>query len=213
MPAFHVLELSPTATLLLNISLLTLIGFGLLQGERRLDDGRQLALLGMLSLFGIAGRVLLSPIPNVQPVTVIVLLAGMQMGARRAILLATVIALGSNLFLGHGIWTLYQAVGWSLVGCLGSVLGTRLESTSVLLVTAALSALMFDFVVSLSILQAVGPENLLAYLVAGIPYDLLHAVANMTFAAWLATPLCEMMRRHSISESGLEVGEVVSTPA
>lgn len=212
MPAYHVLDLSSSQMLMLNIALLALIGLGLLHGERRLEDGRRFALLGLLALFGIAGRVLLAPLPNIQPVTLIVLLAGMHLGARHSILLAAVIALGSNLILGHGIWTLYQALGWSLVGCLGALLASRQDSISTLLVAAALSGFLFDFVVSLSILHAVGPESLLPYLVAGLPYDLLHAAGNVTFAAWMGAPLAEMMRRHNLSELSLEAGEGVTSP-
>ena len=36
--------------------------------------------------------------------------------------LASVVAISSNLVLGHGIWTLYQALAWSLVGITGSSL-------------------------------------------------------------------------------------------
>ena len=46
---------------------------------------------------------------------------------------------------------------------------------------------MFDFIVSLSIIESsTSLLGFIAYLWAGIPYDLLHAVGNVTFALWFA---------------------------
>jgi len=71
MPAYHVLDLSSAAMLLLNIALLSAIGWGLLHGERRLADGRELALLGLLAgffrllLFGLADGAKVVVLPDV----------------------------------------------------------------------------------------------------------------------------------------------------
>ena len=37
---------------------------------------------------------------------------------QESIFLASFIALFSNLILGNGIWTIYQAGAWSIIGCL-----------------------------------------------------------------------------------------------
>jgi hypothetical protein len=58
---------------------------------------------------------------------------------------------------------------------------------------AAVSAFAFDWIVSLSALHSLSGEVFLVYLMAGIPYDLLHAVGNVVFVAWLANPLSEVM--------------------
>jgi energy-coupling factor transport system substrate-specific component len=192
----HAIDVGPVGMLAINIALLSLVGWALLRAERGLPDGREWTLLAMLAIFGIFGRVLLEPLPNIQPVTVLVLVVGMQMGAKRAIALATVIALGSNLIMGHGIWTLYQALGWSLVGCLGAYVAPHLTSMPRIAGTAAVCGVLFDWVISLSILHTLGPAMLPTYILAGIPYDMLHALGNLFFAAWLASPLAEMMERH-----------------
>ena len=137
----HAIEVGPLGMLAINISLLAMVGWALLRAERGLPDGREWALLAMLAIFGIFGRVLLEPLPNIQPVTVLVLLVGVHMGAKRSIALAAVIALGSNMLMGHGLWTLYQALGWSLVGCLGAFAATHLNTLPRIAGTAASPAL------------------------------------------------------------------------
>ena len=191
MPAYHVFEMDSAMGLFLNISLLGVICFSLLKMERNISEGSKYLLLAFCAIFGIAGRILLSPIPNVQPVTVIVLLAGMRIGAKESVFLATIIALSSNLVIGHGIWTFYQALGWSLIGILGALLSKNLNNLSKLACFSAFCGLIFNWVVSLSILHSVGIELLLPYIVAGLPYDLLHMVGNVTFVIWFSEKLSE----------------------
>ena len=108
---FHNVSLSPIQSLFLNIAILSIIVLSLIRSERSLRDQSQWGLLLLLAVFGVFGRILLDPIPNVQPVTVLVLFAGAYFGAPRAIALAATIALASNvILLGHGPWTLFQAL-------------------------------------------------------------------------------------------------------
>lgn len=211
----HAVTLSPFETLILNVSLLMVIGWSMWRAERTLSPGSDLLILALMGVFAVSGRVLLDPLPNIQPVTVIVLLAGIHFGSSRAVLLATSVALLSNVFLGHGIWTLYQAAGWSLVGISGSLLSDKMHVSGIISPSrvAALSvvaAFCFDWVVSLSALHSFGAELLPAYILSGIPFDMLHASGNVVFAAWLSTPLSEMMSRHSRSRT--VVMRTVATP-
>lgn len=198
----HAVTLSPAETFILNASLLAIIGWSMWKAEKTLTPGNDAMVLALLGVFAVSGRVLLEPLPNVQPVTVIVLLAGVHYGAARSTVLATSIALISNIFLGHGIWTLYQAAGWSLVGITAALLSERLTlsgSISVSRVAAfsVVAAFLFDWVVSLSVLHSFGAEMLPVYIISGIPFDILHATGNVFFVAWLSNPMSEIMSRHN----------------
>ena len=202
--------------LLINAAMLSLIGWALWRAERKLTSGSDWILLVMLGVFAVSGRVLLDPIPNIQPVTVIVLLAGVHYGAPRAIALATAVTLCSNLILGHGLWSLYQAAGWSAVGVVGAVMSNQLLidgrlSVKRLAIVAASLAFAFDWIVSVSVLHSMGSDLLLPYIAAGLPFDLLHATGNVAFAAWLANPLSEVMSKHLDSSSPMAVSEPVSS--
>ena len=204
---FHNVALSPIQSLFLNIAILSIIVISLIRGERSLRDQSQWGMLLLLAVFGVSGRILLAPIPNVQPVTVLVLLAGAYFGAPRSIALAATIALASNvLILGHGPWTLFQAIGWGGVGLLGALLANRIVvdgdlRVGFLAVIAAISGLAFNWFVSLSILLEVGPSMLIPYLLNGLVFDLYHVAGNMLFVAWMASPLGDMMHRHRPSPS------------
>ncbi len=210
----HAVDLGPYGLLLVNLALLSMIGWALWKTEKNISSQSDMIVLGLLGIFAVSGRILLEPIPNVQPVTVIVLMSGIYFGFTRSIILATSVALISNIFLGHGLWTLYQAFGWSLIGLIGSLLSDKLHSKNItsntpLMIIAALSGFIFDWTVSLSVLHTLGPDLLLLYLFSGIPFDLLHAAGNMFFVAWLATPLSEIMTRHVTVKKPSAVKELV----
>ena len=212
----HAVAIGPHGMLAINIAMLSLIGWALWRAEQKMSSGSDLILLILLGAFAVSGRVLLDPIPNVQPVTVIVLLAGIHFGAPRAIALAAAVALCSNVLLGHGLWSLYQAVGWSAVGVAGAALSNRLYvdgrmAIRALAALAAVSAFAFDWIVSLSALHSLSSEVFLVYLMAGIPYDLLHAAGNVAFVAWLANPLSEIMTRHIAPPAPMAVRDPVSS--
>ena len=210
----HAVNLGPYGLLLVNLTLLSIIGWALWKTERNLTSQSDTIVLFLLGIFAVSGRILLEPIPNVQPVTVIILMSGIYFGFSRSIILATSVALISNLFIGHGLWTLYQAIGWSLVGIIGATLSNKLHlnnatSDTPLMVVAVSCAFIFDWVVSLSVLHTLGPDLLFVYILSGIPFDILHAVGNMFFVAWLASPLSEIMTRHLSVKKPLAVKEIV----
>lgn len=213
---FHNVALTPNQSLLLNIAILSVIVYAVIRSERRIEDSNPLVMIAILAIFGIAGRILLDPLPNFQPVTVIVLLAGIYYGAPRAVALAGIIALTTNFVaLGHGPWTLFQIAGWGLVGIAGAVFADYLLKDDQLqlnrlAILAMISAFAFDWVVSLSILLNADASMLAPYLLNGLLFDLYHAVGNLIFVAWLANPLSDLMLRHKIVPSSRAVNEVAT---
>ena len=70
-----------------------------------------------------AGRVLFAAVPGVQPVTVIVVAAGAALGARAGVAVGMLAAFTSNFFLGQGLWTPWQMLGWGACGAVGALAG------------------------------------------------------------------------------------------
>lgn len=216
MSDLHNIALSPNQTILLNAAILILIATALYRAERKLDGSDPWIMLSILAIFAIAGRILLDPLPNIQPVTVVVLLTGIYYGAPRAFAVAGIVALATNfLVLGHGPWTLFQVVGWGSIGVAGALLSDRLLidgklNLNRLAVFAAVSGFVFNWIVSLSILMKTDPSMLIPYVLSGLTFDMFHAAGNILFVAWMAEPLGEMMLRHQTSPNQKAVSEVVT---
>lgn len=68
---------------------------------------RQIALMAMLTAMCVVLRIFkVIPIPNVQPVTDILMIVTLTLGIGSGILLAALTMFISNIYLGFGIWTI-----------------------------------------------------------------------------------------------------------
>ena len=206
----HSIEITNSELMLLNVILLSLIAWILIKTEKKIDTKNEFFALSLILIFAVFGRILLNPIPNVQPVTVLILLTGIHFGASRSIILASLVALISNMYIGHGIWTFYQAGAWSVIGVIGAIFSSNIISKNkininVLAPIAIFSAFLFDWIVSLSALHVISIELMPAYIISGIPYDLLHAAGNLAFVAWLANPISKLMQKHVHFSSSITV--------
>ena len=202
--------LGPVGSLILDVVLLGIAFWMLLSTTKKTIPDVILfaSIVSGVSLL----RILMVPLPNVQPVTVAALLVGAQLGAKRGIAFAILVTMITNFIIGNGIWTLYQALGWSLVAVIGAnynlVLNGKINYKRVFY-TSVFTAFMFDFIVSLSVIDgSTSLSQFMIYLANGIPYDLMHALGNLIFAAWLSTWFVKLLQHQpTLEEIELSVVE------
>jgi energy-coupling factor transport system substrate-specific component len=160
---------------------------------------RELAVVATLAAAAAAGRVLFAAVPGVQPVTVIAIVAGASLGLRAGVATGALAAFVSNLFLGQGIWTPQQMLGWGACGAAGALLAPALRSRWAL---AALSAVLgFAFSASMDVWLWYGfaPHtlpSLLAVLGRGVWFDATHAAGNVAIALAAGPELRRMLDRY-----------------
>ena len=214
---FHNFALTPEQDLVVNIVILSSLVFAILKGEKKIRHSNPLLILALVTVFCIAGRILLQPLPNIQPVTVTIILVGIYYRYPWAIAVSGVVALSTNMIsLGHGPWTVFQVIGWSVVGIAGSVFADKLLvdgkiALNRLMVLSVVSAFAFDWIVSASILLNHDISTFYPYLVNGLLFDVFHALGNAAFVILLANPLGEIMSRHRTTNRGRAVSEVVTS--
>ena len=168
--------------------------------ESGTDSTRELVLAATLGSAAAAGRVLFAAIPGVQPVTVTAVVVGASLGARAGAATGALAALVSNLFLGQGVWTPQQMLGWAACGALGGLLSKGLRSRYAL---AALCAVLgFAFSASMDVWLWYGffPHTLpsLAAVVGrGLWFDAAHAIGNIAIALVAGPELRRMLDRYA----------------
>ena len=147
----------------------------------------EITLIGILAAVNIASRVMLQMLPNIKPVTSIIIISVLVFGLAFGIKLTIVTTLVSNIFLGMGTWTFFQILAWVVIclltQCLKDVFA-KFGKKPPLYVMAIFSFLMgyvFGFVVSLEQFMIGGLGLFLAYYSAGIFFDTLHASGNFVF--------------------------------
>ena len=211
----HAVTLSPNEQFVLDLAVMTVAIASLIFTDSKFKSKNPGLIFTIIIVLAVSGRLLLDPIPNVQPVTFLAIMIGIYFGISYSIAFATIVTLSSNVMLEHGIWSNYQIIGWATIGILAALLRNQFIQNEKLNITnlaifAAFSGFLFDWIVSLSILHNVDTSFFLIYLLNGIPFDLLHAGGNVVFVAWLANPLSELMNRHTTLTNSEAVPDIAS---
>lgn len=191
----HGAVLGPIEMLVLNIVLITFCFFMLCRPT--INSTREVLVLSTITIAAAASRIILEPLPNVQPLTVLCLIMGASLGARRGMAFAVMATMISNIILSHGLWTLFQATGWAAIAFAGSKLNLVIQSDILmkrLLVTSVIVSVLFDWWVSLSVITS-GTTlfEFFLYILNGLPFDVLHALASIVSAVWIAPYLANLL--------------------
>lgn len=141
----------------------------------------KITLLALLAALAIIGRVVFTFIPNVQPVTSIIMICGVILGPLSAVLLALVVTFVSNMIMGMGLWTIWQTIAWSLIGILSGLLGKMIKPVPlpVIIIFSVFCGYLYGIIISLTTYQVAG--KFWPYYLAGLPFDTNHAIGNAIF--------------------------------
>jgi energy-coupling factor transport system substrate-specific component len=188
-------------------ALATLLGAGALLAagiawfESGHDSTRELAVVATLGAAAAAGRVLFAAIPGVQPVTVVAIIAGAALGARAGAATGALAAFSSNFFLGQGIWTPQQMLGWGLCGVAGALLAPGLRNRWVLAGVAAVLGFAFSVTMDVWLWWGFLPHtvpSLAAVVGRGLWFDTAHALGNVVIALAAGPELRRLLDRYRV---------------
>jgi energy-coupling factor transport system substrate-specific component len=167
--------------------------------ESGTDSTRELAVIATLAAAAAAGRVLFAAVPGVQPVTVIAIVAGAALGVRAGVATGALAAFVSNLFLGQGIWTPQQMLGWGACGALGALLAPFLRNRWALAAVAAVLGFAFSASMDVWLWYGFSPHTvgaLAAVVGRGVWFDASHAAGNVVIALAAGPELRRMLDRY-----------------
>ena len=169
--------------------------------ERSHQPAKLLALVATLAAIAALGRDAFAAVPDVKPITAIVLISGLAFGARPGFAVGAIAALASNILLGEGPWTPWQMLGWGLVGVFGALLAKPLgkrASPVVLALSCALAAEIFNLLLDVYTWTGSGNHSLAAFgvvLGSAVVFDVTHVIASFVFGLAFGTSLLRMLRR------------------
>lgn len=158
-----------------------------------------MTLIAMLTAMGVVLWIIKIPIPNVQPVTDMVMIITLVMGVGFGFTLAVLIMLVSNLVLGFGIWTIPQILAYAVcvltVAALAKV--TPLKKHFIYqVVVAGFLGYEYGFIVSIGMSIYGGLSAFFAYWLSGLTFDSFHAIGNVVIYMVLAKPLEVALNRY-----------------
>jgi|LSQX01.3.fsa_nt_gb energy-coupling factor transporter ATP-binding protein EcfA2/uncharacterized membrane protein len=180
--------------------------------EGRKPQARELIIISVLCAIGVAGRAAFFMLPQFKPVVAIVIIAGVTFGGEAGFLVGAVTSFVSNMFFGQGPWTTWQMFAFGIIGFLAGILfrkGFLRRNTIALCIFGGLATfLIYGGIMNpaaVLMFQAKPTVEMfyLAYL-RGIPFDLVHAAATVTFLYFIAKPMLEKLDRIKVKYGLLE---------
>ena len=171
--------------------------------ESRKPQPRELIVVAVMCAIAVVGRAAFFMLPQFKPVIAIVIITGVALGGEAGFLVGALTAFVSNMFFGQGPWTPWQMFGYGIIGFLAGVIfrnGVLAGKNTVLCVFGGIATLLiYGPIVNASnifIFQN-NPswEMFCVALLQGLPFDLIHATATVTFLSIFSRPMLEKLNR------------------
>jgi energy-coupling factor transport system substrate-specific component len=157
------------------------------------EKAKQVVLPGVLGGVLAAAQWALGWLPNVELVSLLLLVWGAVLG-RRALLAAWVFSLIELVLWGPGLWWVAYLYVWPIPAALGWLL-RRMDSSWGWAAVSGLFGLSFGTLCAPVWLLAGGWEAALGFWLAGLPFDAIHGAGNFVLALALFRPLRRATQR------------------
>lgn len=154
--------------------------------ERGRLGARGIVVLGLLGALLVVLQVAMALLPNIEPVSLLVMVYTAVLGRRAAYPIAVFVALEALIW-GVSTWVLSYLYVWAVLAVLAWLL-RGMESRVGWAVLSGAFGLAFGALCALVYLPVGGWQMFAATWVAGIPFDLLHGAGNFAIALVLFQP-------------------------
>lgn len=154
---------------------------------------REIALMGAMTALLEASVHIMAPLPNIEPVTLLIILYTLFLEKKVIYVLAAYLLL-EGCFYGFGIWWIMYSYIWPFLALL-TYLFRRKKSLWFWCILSGAFGLLFGSLCSLAYLFTGGAYAAFTWWVSGIPYDLIHCASNIVLCLVLFTPLKNVLGR------------------
>lgn len=154
---------------------------------------REVVLFGVLGALMFALQVVMSGLPNIEPVSLLVMLYAVTFGWRALYPVYVFVAM-EILFYGFSLWNVYYLYVWTILA-VAAVLLRKMEHPIGWALLSAVFGLLFGALCGIADVFIGGFSYAAAKWVSGIPFDVTHCIGNFVIAALLFSPLRKLLAR------------------
>lgn len=147
--------------------------------------------VGLLSAILIAVQVALAPLPNIELVSPLILIFTLTY-KRKIFYIIYVFALVEGLIYGFGIWWFNYLYVWTIWAVIVLIMQKN-RSPLVWAIACGAFGLSFGTLCAIPYFITGGWAGGVAYWIEGIPFDVIHCVANFVVTLTLYKPLMKLM--------------------
>lgn len=152
---------------------------------------RELVLFGVLGAMTFALKFVMAALPNIEPVTLCLLVYGVVFGYK-ALYPCYIYVVLEILFFGFGPWNICYLYIWVIPVILGIFL-RRNKQSLVWAMVSAVYGLLFGALCGIVDAFIGGISYAAAKWISGIPFDIAHCLGNFAMALILFNPLRELL--------------------
>ena len=150
-------------------------------------------MFGMLGGLMFAGKVALMTLPNVEPVSLLVMLFAVVFG-RKCLYPIYIYVLLEMLLHGLHLWVFNYLYIWTMLAGAAWLLREMRQPLGWALLSGVFG-LLFGVLCAPVYLVVGGPMYAVSWWVSGIPFDMIHALSNFVIALVLFVPLRTLLER------------------
>ncbi len=154
---------------------------------------RLVALSGILGAILLVSQIALAPLPNIEVISVLVILFTLVLGRYVGYTLAVFVLL-EGLVYGFGLWWFSYLYIWAILAVI-TFCFRKMESRLGWALLCGFYGLFFGTLTSFPTFVLSGFAVGVAYILSGIPFDLIHAAANFLLAFLLLPVLRRLLEK------------------
>lgn len=157
---------------------------------------KNIALLGVMIAILEVAKTVLAFLPNVELVSLLIVLYTLYLG-KRVFFVVPAFVLIEGCIYGFGLWWIMYLYTWPLLAVL-TMLFKKQDSVWFWSILSGMFGLFYGALSSISYLFLGGFQTAFSWWIAGIPFDIIHCVANFVLCLILFQPLQNVMRRMTV---------------
>ena len=154
---------------------------------------REITLFGMLAALTFGAKWVMAALPNIEPVSLMVMIFGAAFGWK-ALFPVAVYVTAEILFYGLGTWNINYLYVWPILAVAACLL-RRMRHPLGWAMLSGVFGLMFGALCAITAVFIGGPGYAISKWTMGVYFDLLHCGGNFVMALLLFNPLRKLMER------------------
>lgn len=162
----------------------------LVKGKLKLSE---LILFGILGALTFAMKVVMALLPNIEPVSLCILVYAVVFGYKALYPLYTYVAM-EILYFGLGTWNICYLYVWTVLAA-AAILLRDMESPLAWAIVSGVFGLLFGALCGIVDIFIGGMGYAVAKWISGIPFDIAHCVGNFCIALVMFRPLRGLLEK------------------
>ena len=164
-----------------------------MKSSKTLITVRDIALFGVLGGLTFAAKLVMSGLPNIEPVSLMVMLFAVTFGKKCIYPIFVYVAM-EILVYGINLWNIYYLYVW-LILALAAYCMRKQQERLPWAILSAVFGLMFGALCGITDIFIFGFGAAVGKWISGIMFDVIHCVANFVIALLLFNPLRNLMHK------------------